>query len=163
MIDGERQKLEEYYLRIKRKRESEKREYLEIRMIDGSSVSESWSGREGSESGPSIGPKCGSSGSGSSTGSSPGSAIICESGNVSSLGRDLERSAFEFSFVEYHGIDDGVLVLEFNVGITLGMTSVLVTEDGDTIDGTAALEELLQLLGCGGVVNIAHIDRPSVY
>lgn len=55
-----------------------------------------------------------------------------------------------------------LLGTELDVGESLRVAVHLVAQNGDTVDGSAAVEVRLQLFSGGPVVDVAHVDRAVV-
>ena len=66
----------------------------------------------------------------------------------------LKLSASEKTFIQSHCQNNGILVGKFNVSEALRMAVELIALDGDSIDSPTPVKMLLQLLGCGSVVNL---------
>lgn len=59
----------------------------------------------------------------------------------------LDETSAEERVVEDHGVGDRGSISKLDVGITLGLTSPLIAQDSNTVDGTTRLEVSLNLLG----------------
>lgn len=84
-------------------------------------------------------------------------------GNCMQIKCYLNETSTEERVVEDHGIGNRGSISKLDVGVTLGLTSPLVTQDSNTVDGTARLEVCLNLLGRRAPIHITDIDRSGIH
>lgn len=80
-----------------------------------------------------------------------------EAREVGPLRRHLEQPAAEERLVEHRGILHERRVGKLDVRKTLGVTRELITQNGDTVNRTAALEMLLDLFRRRAVVDLCEV------
>mmetsp|Transcript_23057 Transcript_23057/g.49096 ORF Transcript_23057/g.49096 Transcript_23057/m.49096 type:complete len:237 (+) Transcript_23057:2310-3020(+) len=88
--------------------------------------------------------------------------LVVKSGNVDSLGGNLEVPSLELRPVQLDGVLDRRLRLKLKVSIALGPPRVFVANDRHPFDRSAGLEVPQQLLGGRAVVDLPHVDRAGV-
>lgn len=85
-----------------------------------------------------------------------------EGRHIGPLWHNLELSTSERGAAQHQRVCHQGRFGKFNVSIAHGVLRVLVKGNRNPVDGAACLEQLLEFLGCGAVVNIADVDAAGI-
>lgn len=94
--------------------------------------------------------------------SSAASPAARHTGDVGSLGYDLDVATLEHRVVEDESLGNQAGLGEFDVCVTLGLACELIKQDGHAVDRTTLLEVGLDLLGRDRVIDVANEDTTAV-
>lgn len=98
----------------------------------------------------------------SSTAGPSSSTAAAHTGNVGALGRDFDVASLEDTLVQHEGLGNQAGLGKLDIGVAFGLSGKLVQENGNSIDGAAALEMRLDFLWRGRVIDVAHENASSV-